>query len=261
MTHTTVRARARQVGKEIRLRQMQLVDVLARDPVTLRYHDTGVCVLFRFGVVVFFDVSPIDEVGFIDKLAPYIVEPTQSEQVESLTIRIMPGVDERIEDDGLLLSGWDTAHMQLVAEALARSELLDNYEINIAKTFDRIEPLANQMKSHGRIPRQARSLLIHIGEVLEIQHRMVGRAQVGDKPDVIWENPGLERLWLRLESDYDLGDRQIALDRKLELVNSTVSTLLEALQAQRTLRVEWYITILIVIEIFLTLYEMFIRGH
>lgn len=261
MTHTTVQARARQVGKGIRLRQMQLVDALARDPVTLSLQDGGSCVLFRFGVVVFFDVAPIDEIGFIDKLAPYIVEPNATEEAEVLTIRIMAGVEERIEDDGLLLADWDTPRMQLVAEALARSELLDNYEVNIARTVDRIEPLAEQMKQQARIPRQARSLLVHIGEVLHIQHSMVGRAQVGDKPDLLWENPQLVRLWQRLEHEYDLEDRQVALDRKLELVNSTASTLLEMLQTRRSLRVEWYIVVLIVVEILLTLYDLFFSGH
>lgn len=261
MTHTSVQARAILVGKEIRLRQMHLVDAIARDPITLACQGGGRCVLFRFGVVVFFDVAATDERDFIDKLAPYINEPIHTDEVETLAIRIMAGVEERIEEDGLLLSDWDTPRMQLVAEALARSELLDSYEMNIARTFDRIEPFAQQMKSKGQVPRKSKSLLIHIGEVLEIQHRMVGRAQVGDKPDLLWENPHIDRLWQRLEHEYDLKDRQVALDRKLDLVNTTVETLLETLQAQRTLRVEWYITILIVIEIFLTLYEMFIWGH
>ncbi len=38
-------------------------------------------------------------------------------------------------------------------------------------------------------------------------------------------------------------------------------TILELLQSRRTLRVEWYIVILIVVEILLTLYDMFLRQH
>jgi required for meiotic nuclear division protein 1 len=37
--------------------------------------------------------------------------------------------------------------------------------------------------------------------------------------------------------------------------------LLDLLQTQQSHRVEWYITILIVVEIGLTLYELFIKGH
>jgi uncharacterized Rmd1/YagE family protein len=48
----------------------------------------------------------------------------------------------------------------------------------------------------------------------------------------------------------------MALERKLELVSRTAETLLDLLQDKRTLRVEWYIVILIVVEIVLTLYEL-----
>ena len=55
--------------------------------------------------------------------------------------------------------------------------------------------------------------------------------------------------------------RQLALERKLEVIARTAETLIELIQARRTLRVEWYIVILIVVEILLTLYELFVRGH
>ena len=36
---------------------------------------------------------------------------------------------------------------------------------------------------------------------------------------------------------------------------------MDLLQNKRALRVEWYIVVLIVIEIFLTLYQLFVVGH
>jgi uncharacterized Rmd1/YagE family protein len=51
----------------------------------------------------------------------------------------------------------------------------------------------------------------------------------------------------------------VALERKLDLISRTAETLLELMQHKRSLRVEWYIVILIVIEILLTLYEIFAR--
>jgi hypothetical protein len=52
------------------------------------------------------------------------------------------------------------------------------------------------------------------------------------------------------------------LNRKLELVSRTVETALGLLQARRSHRVEWYIVILIVFEILLTLYQLiFLGGH
>ena len=63
----------------------------------------------------------------------------------------------------------------------------------------------------------------------------------------------------RLAQEYEIHDRQLALERKLRLISDTAQTLLDMLQTQRTLRVEWYIVILIVVEIVLTLYELFLH--
>lgn len=259
MTSSTIPVRAILVGQEIRLRQFHNIHALSRAPFTIEVEGGGIGVLFRFGVVVMFEVSPMAEAAFLDMLQPFIRAPYDEPQAESLAIHILEGIEERVDAEGLFLPDRDLSRLQLVAEALAKSELLDNYEQRIAGTFDRMEPLAEQIQLSGRLPKQARDLLGHIGEILEIQHRMVGRAQVGEKPDILWERPELERLWQRLENEYEISERQLALERKLDLISSTAGTLLELLQNRRSLRVEWYIVILIVIEIMLTLYELFFR--
>lgn len=65
-----------------------------------------------------------------------------------------------------------------------------------------------------------------------------------------------EVLYLLLADEFELRERQLALERKLAVVNTTVETLLELSHVGRSLRVEWYIVILIVFEILLTLFTM-----
>jgi uncharacterized Rmd1/YagE family protein len=90
---------------------------------------------------------------------------------------------------------------------------------------------------------------------------MVGRVAVSDKPDVLWDRPDLERLYLRLTEEFETADRYEAVEAKLNLIGRTIQTAIDLVQSRRSLRVEWYIVILIVFEIVLTLYEMFVRGH
>ena len=89
---------------------------------------------------------------------------------------------------------------------------------------------------------------------------MVGQVEVVDKPELLWEHPELERLYLRLEDEFEIRERHAALQRKFELVSRTAQTALEVLRNRQNLRVEWYIVILIVVEIPLTLYQLFGRG-
>ena len=69
----------------------------------------------------------------------------------------------------------------------------------------------------------------------------------------------MEGLFGRLQDEYEIIERHAALERKLNLISSTVQTLLEMLGSRHSLRVEWYIVILIVVEILLTLYELFLH--
>ena len=88
---------------------------------------------------------------------------------------------------------------------------------------------------------------------------MVGRAEITEKPEVLWDNPGLEGLFARLEDEFEIRERHVAIERKLNLISVTAHTVLELLGSKHSLRVEWYILLLIVLEILLTLYQLFLR--
>ena len=141
------------------------------------------------------------------------------------------------------------------------SVTLSDDEARLTKTFEKIEPLAQNLSKQGRVGQKKQELLTYIGDSLLSQQRMVGRAEVADKPDLLWERPELEGLYLRLEDEFELRERHLALERKLQVISNTAETLLDLLQTQQSHRVEWYITILIVVEIGLTLYELFFRGQ
>jgi uncharacterized Rmd1/YagE family protein len=149
-----------------------------------------------------------------------------------------------------------TEGLQLVADILAKSLVLSHYEARIADIFDGIEPLAATLRERGRAGASGRELLRHIGDVLLMQQKMVGRVETGEKPELLWEHPELERLYMRLAEEYELRDRGRALDRKLEVVSRTVETLLSLVQTRSSMRVEWYIVLLIIAELLLTTYPL-----
>jgi uncharacterized Rmd1/YagE family protein len=61
---------------------------------------------------------------------------------------------------------------------------------------------------------------------------------------------------MRLADEYELRDRDRALDRKLEIISRTVETLLGLVQTRSSMRVEWYIVLLIVAELMLAAYSL-----
>lgn len=253
------KARAVLVGERFDLRAWGTLDALATIPLTVEVKDGGLAVLFRYGVAVFFDVVPLDELGFLQKLKPYVVNTYERPETEELEVAVNPEARDAVKPGTVWLEACTLERLQLVADILSKSVLLAHYEARVSYDFDRLEPLAIQLEQKGRLPGRQKDLLKNIGAMLLIEQRMVGRAEISDKPEILWEHPALEGLWVRLLDEFEIRERHQALERKLNVLAQTAQNLVDLLSSRHSLRVEWYIVILIVVEIFLSLYEMFFR--
>jgi uncharacterized Rmd1/YagE family protein len=257
----SIPVRAVLLGERLETRGLERDDTISTTPLTLRLRDDGIAVLFRYGVAVFAGMSAIEEDEVIRSLAPRISDPLSVPERDFVQLSVNPdGEDQVSPSGGITLREASPERLQIVATVLSKNLMLSHYETRIASAFDRIEPLALRLKQQGRSGSQARNLLRQIGDVLLTQHRMVGRVEIQEKPDVLWDHPELERFYARLEDEYELSERSHAMERKLSLINETVGTLINLVQDQRALRLEWYIIALIGIEILLSLYQL-IRVH
>jgi required for meiotic nuclear division protein 1 len=246
------------IGERLDSRALERESVLAAAPLTIRAGKRGYGVLFRYGAVVLFGLTPAEEAEFLATLTPLTVRPLAAPETEEVDLAVDPDAEERVDPSGhIFVTALAPERLQIVADVLAKSVVLGHYESQLGAVFERIEPLALALQRGGPGGSQANELLREIGGVLLIQHKMVGHVEVLEKPDVLWDHPELERFYARLRDEYELRERESALNRKLELVSRTVATLLELIQNRRSLRVEWYIVLLILFEIALTLDGMF----
>lgn len=257
---STIDARAIFLGERLDLRALESGRSIAVAPLALAAGESGCAVFFRYGVVVLFGLEPIEEVSFLSQLAPMIHDAYDERESEQMKIFCDESEQDRVALNGdLYLREFSIERIQVVADILSKSVVLAWYETHVAAAFDRIEPLAANLQRYGRGMNRKNEFMRHIGDTLLIQHKMVGRVEVVDKPDILWERPELERLYAYLESEYELQERHRALERKLDLISKTVETQLDILNNTHMLRVEWYVVALIVFEILLTLYELFFR--
>jgi required for meiotic nuclear division protein 1 len=256
---TPISIRSRFVGERINLRTLETAAPLSSNPLMIRAGQDGCAVLFRYGVAVLFNLSDIEEASFLEWLQPFISEPAETLVSEQIEVAFEADTKERIGLNVIWLKDRSVERLQVVADIFAKSVILEYYENQIARLFERTRPFADAIQNQGVRRPKDRELLRQIGGTLLIQHKMVGIVEVGEKPDPLWERPELERLYLRLEDEYELRERLLALERKLALVSRTAETALELMQHDSSHRVEWYIVALIVVEIFISIYELWIR--
>lgn len=256
---SSVAVRALLIGERIDTKPLEARQAVAIAPTTVLLDGGSVAIVFRFGVVVVFGAGRSEEQTFLASIRPLVQGAYDRPDTEEAFIHFDASSQDSVVADKIILSDHSAERFQLLAEVLARSVLLARYESGITATFDRIEPMAATLRRTGRTGRSSRALLRHIGEGLLSEQRLVGRASVIEKPDLLWDNAHLERFYIRLVEEFDLSERYATLQHKQELISRTTETVLDILQTQRAYRVEIAVLVLIAVEILISLYELFGR--
>ncbi len=252
-----VAVRALLLGERIDTHRFDSENPITRIPLTIGVREGGMAVLFRYGVTVLMNVSAEGERALLERLLPFVTDPFEPRESDEVRLETRPEAEDQVDINGtILLKEMTLERLELVADILAKGLVLSHYESRVALGFDRVEPMAETLRRQGRLGIAGRPLLRQIGNALLVQHKMVGRVETSEKPELLWDHPELERLYARLAEEYELRDRARALDHKQEVILRTSEIMLGLVQERSNLRVEWYVLALILVELIVTLYSL-----
>jgi uncharacterized Rmd1/YagE family protein len=255
-------ARALIVGERIDTAGLERPDMISQLPLAFRVGEQGMAALFRFGVAVMVGLTPLEEEDLLLKLKWRVTGERARGDDETAVLEISPEGDELKTPGGpIQIKNLSPQRFLVVADALSKTVALARDEREVNAVFDVIEPFAAQLAARGRPPFRRRAMLRLIGQALLVQHRVSGRIAVEDKPDVLWDRPDLERLYARLEDEYELSERAGALKRKLDVIVETAHALTDIIDADRSTRLEWAIIILIVAELIAAIVQIGLALH
>src|SRR5450432_3283906 len=247
---TRLTARALIIGERIETAGLERPDMISALPLAFRVGTTGMVALFRFGVAVLVGLSPLEEEDVLAKLKQRSVGARARIDDETAILEIAPEFDDLAPPGGpIQMKNLSPQRFLVVADALAKTVALGRDEREVNAVFDVIEPFAATLARSGRPPFRRRAMLRLIGQALLAQHRVSGRVAVEEKPDALWDHPELERLYARLNDEYELTERADVLKRKLEVIGDTAQALTDIIDADRATRLEAAIVILIVLEL------------
>ena len=254
-------ARALLLGERIDTAGLERSDVISTTPLAFKVGASGYCVLFRYGVVVLVGLSPLEEDEVLRGLGARITGRFERMEEETAAIEIDPERDEQIAPGGpIVVRELSPPRLIVIADALAKNVALARDEREVSKVFEVIEPFAAELARSGRSGSNRRQMLRTIGQALLVRQRIAGRVEVEEKPDVLWDNPQVERLHARLVDEYELKERATALSRKLRVIDETTHALTDLIDTERSMRLEATIVVLIVVEILIAFYDLFWRA-
>jgi len=256
--------RAFLVGDRVDAAGLERGDMFAAVPFATRLAPNKFVALYRFGVVVFAGLTQAEETGFLERIAGRISGKPEGRNEESAILEIRSDYEDRVPPGGPVeMPDMSSARFLVIADVLAKSVSLARDEGKLGGVFDIIEPFAAQLAKTGRAPWNRRSMLKLIGQALLAQHRISGRVAVEEKPDILWDHPSLERLYTRLEDEYELNERAKAVTQKLNVIVETGQALTDILDVDRATRLEAIIIFLILAETLITVVQIALGyfGH
>ncbi|WP_173346181.1 RMD1 family protein [Pseudoduganella dura] len=246
-------------AERIDVRAIAEFEIIAKSPFLVRLGHGGIAAIFRYGALVLFNASAEEKARLLETIAAHSAGPGDIGAEEATMIHVNPEDEEGPSGPYINIKNADRLRLQLIAEVMAKATMLSFQERRAARDFDLSEPLARDLAEDGRFSAKPSELLKAVGNMLLADNRLNGRAGVLDRPDLLWDNPGLSGMYARLEGDYELHDRAAALDRKLTTLAHTSETLVDTMRYHSSHRLEVAILLLIFVELCLGLYGHF--GH
>lgn len=254
-------ARALRLGRRLRLAGLEAVDfhqseVITSSPLVLRLGGGGFAALVPFGTVVLIGVSKGEEDAFLQALGDRVESRLDAPIIVASEIRI--GTSEEIAADIITVRDLSPPRLVAIVDALAKNVALAFEEEEVRKLIEVLEPFASDLASSGRLPWKRRQMLRTVGHSLLIHHRLLERVEVEERPELLPGDGDTGHLHERLAEAYHFKKRAKALSRRLDAIEVMMAALTELIDAQRGIRLETMIVLLILFEISVYLYELFL---
>ncbi len=214
----------------------------------------GELFIFPFGAVVFRDVPPDRREAILGRLRAAIPALTEKVVREDFGVHEESGAETRMIGGALVLDRLTDGRSGVVALTVAQSAAMEYYERIVENLFDRTSRLVERLESRGTVALwSTRPLHRFIGEAVGVRSEVLAVLHLLDKPDAVWDDPGMDRIYVDLKGEFDLGDRYAALESKLRSVQEALELVLGVARDRRLVLLEVAIVALILFEIVLSL--------
>ena len=215
--------------------------------------------LFYFGCVVFINCSGDIIARFLDGIKQHVDAvkiPPQLSFREEYQLEIDPGRVAAITNDYAVMQKYNQAFTDIICFVIAKSVALERIEERVDAVFDEVEVLiANLGKGTLELPDRVMAKLA--SSILGFKFTSIAHIMVLDKPDITWDDPEADRLYLTMASLFELNPRYQEIKHKSETLLDMTDVFSSISHARRSNRLEWIIIILIVIEVILSVLEIF----
>jgi uncharacterized Rmd1/YagE family protein len=214
----------------------------------------GTVFIYSFGAIVFHNMGQHGRESELWRLRQTPMNTRDAQVIaDEFTVREVPGSRPDAGESSLVVDELNPERVSMVALTVAQSVAMEYYERIVDQMFADTDRFADMLETSGSLPVfYTRRLHKFIGQAISTRSEVLSVLHLLDKPDLVWDDPGAERIYEEMRSDLDLVDRYEALQQKLQSVQEALSLVTEVVRDRRLFLLEAAIVALIVFEIILS---------
>ena len=214
----------------------------------------GTVFIYSFGAVVFHNVGQAGREGEILRLRKALSRLSDAQvMIEEFSVREVPGARTDIDEGVLFLDRLSFERASIVAMSVGQSVAMEYYERIVDQMFVNTDKIVDRLEKTGTMPLNTRRLHRFIGAAIGTRSEVLSVLHLLDKPDAAWDDPGAEKIYQELRTEFDLEDRYQSLELKLRSVQEALELVLDVSRDRRLVLLEATIVVLIVLELALSL--------
>lgn len=204
--------------------------------------------LYPFGAAVFQDAPPEAEERELGTLRRALPGLTAEVVREEFVVVEAAGTHE-LQEGVLRIDRLTPGRARIVALTVAQSAAMEYYEGIVERLAARTHALVGLLESRGTVPIRMKPHHRFIGEAIVTRTEVLGVLHLLDKPDEVWDDPVMDRLYADLRSQFDLADRYEAMESKLRAVQEALELVVDVARDRRMFLLEVAIVVLILVEL------------
>jgi len=159
----------------------------------------------------------------------------------------------KVRNEHITLKESSPLSLIIVALVVSQSVGLEKYEQDLEQYFSQSRQLLDLTQSYALFKR---SKLIDFAKTLtSIQHSMVTDLFLLDKPNILWDNEEVEKLYNQMAAILELKDRFEIVQYKLSSLKEDLNMAVDLFNHKHSEFLEWIIIVLIGVEIVMGLIE------
>lgn len=220
------------------------------------YGEASYAVVFRFGVVVFWNVPIVQQKKFLQHLEPFMKKRLDTEYTDEYYISI--GKRDHIAYDKIALEQVTPSDVVSLSYPIAQSVVLGRLETEVDDKLYELNRVLRPIEKSGKIGLTRKQVMMRLGHVLRTRAHSFYEFGFEEAPSDIWDDDRIEKLYFELRDELEIPARVKQLNNKWDTMTEEMQFVLQIASDEKTLRIEIFIVaFLLFADILLTAWEVF----